>query len=98
VFPSDVRTPHDDSKVRKIFASIVKKAGLRPRGLHAMRHTFVSLLLQRRAPLAYVQKQAGHKSMDLTLNVYGHLIPGGGREDINRLDDAVPRTVIAVRL
>jgi integrase len=87
VFPSEARTPHDDSKLRKVFASIVKKAGLRPRGLHAMRHTFVSLLLQRGVSLAYVQRQAGHKSMDLTLNVYGHFIPGGGRDDINRLDD-----------
>lgn len=88
VFPSDVCTPHDDSKLRRIFKSIVKKAGLRHRGVHAMRHTFVSLLLQKRVPLAYVSKQAGHKSLDVTLNVYGHFIPGGGREDINRLDDA----------
>jgi hypothetical protein len=26
-----------------------------------------------------VQKQAGHKSMDITINVYGHFIPGGNR-------------------
>jgi integrase len=35
--------------------------------------------LQKGASLAYVSKQAGHKSMDITLNIYGHFVPGGNR-------------------
>jgi integrase len=46
VFPSDERTPLDDSNARKAFDAVVKKADLRHRSPHAMRHTFVSLLLQ----------------------------------------------------
>ena len=52
-----------------------------------MRHTYISLLLQNGESLAFVQKQAGHKSMDITLNVYGHFIPGGNREAVDRLDE-----------
>jgi integrase len=74
VFPSNVRTPQDDSKVRKIFGAIVRKAELRHRSVHAMRHCFISLLLQNGESPAYVQKQAGHKSMDITVNVYGHFM------------------------
>jgi len=77
VFPPSVGTPFDDANVGKAFAAIVKKADLRHRSLHAMRHTFISLLLQNGESPAYVQKQAGHKSMDLTINVDGHFIPGG---------------------
>ena len=90
VFPSRALTPHDDSKVRKFYLAILKKADLRHRNLHAMRHTFISLLLQHGESPAYVQKQAGHQSMDITINVYGHFIPGGNREAVNKLDDAVP--------
>jgi hypothetical protein len=66
---------------------LVEKAELRRRTPHAIRHTFVSLLLQNGESLAFVQKQAGYKSMDITLNVYGHLLPQGNREAVDRLDD-----------
>jgi len=45
-------------------------------------------LLQDGVSPAYVQKQAGHQSMDMTVNVYGHLLPDGRGADVNRLDDA----------
>lgn len=87
VFSSTARTPHDHSKVRKIFIAILKNADLRHRNLHAMRHTFISQLLQNGESPAYVQKQVGHQSMDITINVYGHFMPGGNRAAVNRLDD-----------
>jgi integrase len=87
VFPSLARTPHDHSKVRKIWIALLKKADLRFRNMHSMRHAFISLLIQAGTSVAYVQKQAGHRSMDLTLNVYGHLVPGAGRDAVDQLDD-----------
>ena len=54
------------------------------------RHTFISLLLQNGESPAYVQKQAGHKSMDIPINVYGHFIPGGNRSAVDRLDAELP--------
>jgi integrase len=87
VFASTARTPHDDSKIRKVLAAILRKADLRHRSLHAMRHTFISLLLQNGESPAYVQKQVGHKSMDITINVYGHSMPSGNRAAVDRLDD-----------
>jgi integrase len=91
VFPSTVGTPLDDSNVRKAFAAILRKADVRHRNVHAMRHTFISLLLQLGESPAYLQKQAGHKSMDITINVYGHFIPGGNRAAVDRLDDVSPK-------
>ncbi len=86
-FPAAVNTPLDPSNLGDIFAAIVRKAELRHRSPHAMRHTYISLLFQSGASPAYVQKQAGHKSMDLTIKVYGHFVPGGNREAVDRLDD-----------
>jgi integrase len=45
------------------------------------------LLLQNGESSADVQKQAGHKSMDITINVFGHFMPGGNRSVVDRLDD-----------
>ena len=35
--------------------------------------------------LPYVKEQLGHSSIKLTVDVYGHLVPGANREAVNRL-------------
>jgi integrase len=37
--------------------------------------------------LAYVRDQLGHASIRMTVDIYGHLTPGGHRAAVNRLDD-----------
>jgi integrase len=41
--------------------------------------------------LAYVRDQLGHASIQLTVDTYGHLIPGANRQAVDRLDDAPGR-------
>jgi len=33
---------------------------------------------------AYVQKQLGHHSITMTVDIYGHWIPGEGRKDLGK--------------
>ena len=54
--------------------------------LHDLRHTYASLLIQQGESLAYVQQQLGHSSIQVTVDVYGHLIPGANRAAVDRLD------------
>jgi len=77
----------DDSKVRKVFARLLTKAGLAQCNLHFLRHTFASLLIQQGESLAYVKEQMGHSSIDVTVDTYGHLVPGGNRQAVDKLDD-----------
>jgi integrase len=58
--------------------------------LHDLRHTFASLLIQQGESLAYVRDQLGHASIQLTVDTYGHLIPGANRQAVDKLDDATP--------
>ncbi len=44
---------------------------------HLLRHTFASRLLQNRESPAYVKEQLGHHSIQVTVDIYGHLFPGG---------------------
>src|SRR5260370_6002810 len=50
------------------------------------RHTFGSLLIQDGASLAYVKDQMGHSSIQITVDTYGHLIPGADIAWVDRLD------------
>ena len=62
-----------------------KSAGLRRIRFHDLRHTFATLLLQNGESLAYVKDQLGHSSIRMTVDVYGHLVPGANRQAVNKL-------------
>ena len=87
VFPSKTGAVLDAGNlVRRYFLPCVEKAGLRRIRFHDLRHTFGSLLIQDGAPITYVKEQMGHSSIQITVDVYGHLIPGADIQWIDRLD------------
>jgi integrase len=84
VFPSKAGTVIDPNNlVHYQFLPCLEHAGLRRFRFHDLRHTFGSLLIQDGASLAYVKDQMGHSSIQITVDTYGHLIPGA---DINWID------------
>ena len=87
VFPSDTGTPIEmNNFAERVFKPRLTRAGLRKVRFHDLRHTFGSLLIQAGASLAYVRDQMGHSSIQITLDVYGHLIPGASIAYVDRLD------------
>jgi integrase len=62
-----------------------KRAGLRPVGWHALRHTFASHLAMRGAPLKAIQELLGHSTIEMTTR-YAHLSPNVSREVVGLLD------------
>jgi len=64
------------SLYHRVFLPVLAKAGIRRIRLHDLRHTFGSLLLQNGASIVYVKEQMGHSSIQVTVDIYGHLIPG----------------------
>ncbi len=80
--------PLDESNVRKrLLRPCLERAGLRQIHPHVLRHTFASLLLSTGEPITYVKEQLGHASIQLTVDTYGHLIPGANKAAVDRLDD-----------
>jgi len=91
VFPSAAGTLIKPSNFRdRTWAKVLTKAGLRQIRIHNLRHTFASLLIQHGESLAYVKEQMGHHSITITVDVYGHLVPGGNKAAVDRLDDPSP--------
>jgi integrase len=60
-------------------------ARLRSRHPHDLRHTYATILLMAHISPAYVQKQLGHHSISMTVDIYGHWIPGEGRELLDKV-------------
>ena len=71
----------------RVFYKVLIKAGLRRIRIHDLRHTFASMLIQNGESLAYVRDQLGHHSIQITVDTYGHLVPGANRQAVDRLDD-----------
>jgi len=53
------------------------------------RHTYASLMLRRGVPIAYVSRQLGHSSIQITIDLYGHFVPGANRHHVEGLADAI---------
>jgi len=88
VFCSETGGPLFDRNWReRVFFKMLAKAGLRQIRVHDLRHTFATLLIEAGESLAYVRDQLGHTSIKTTVDIYGHLTPGGNREAVDRLDD-----------
>ena len=83
--------------VRNIFKRMLTKAEIRELRFHDLRHTFASLLLTNGESLAYVKEQLGHSSIQVTVDIYGHLIPGSNRNAVNRLDSTKSSTYMHMK-
>ena len=80
VFTTPQGTQLDPNNLRKrVFYRALAMAGLRRVRFHDLRHTYASLLIQQGESLAYVKDQLGHHSIQITVDTYGHLVPGGNR-------------------
>ncbi len=54
---------------------------------HDLRHTYASQLIRKGAHPKYIQEQMGHSSIQVTMDIYGHLFGGEYRHLASRLDD-----------
>jgi integrase len=73
----------------RVWLSALKRAGLAPPQprVHDLRHTAVSLAIASGANIKQVQIRAGHSSVKVTLDVYGHLFPGDDEAVAEALDE-----------
>ncbi|MEJ9212052.1 site-specific integrase [Bacillus smithii] len=50
--------------------------------VHDLRHTHATLMLLQGIPVKVVSERLGHASIEITLNIYGHLLPSIQKEAI----------------
>jgi len=76
------RYPYSQRKIQSLVKKICKRAGLDARNPHDLRHTYATVLLMAHISPVYVKEQLGHSSIEITVDTYGHWIPGEGCEGL----------------
>ena len=89
VFTAEDGRPVHADHVAQRFSRLVKAAGVPVIRFHDVRHTHASLLLARGTPVLDVSRRIGHASAAMTLDVYGHVIPGQGQRAAAAFADLV---------
>jgi site-specific recombinase XerD len=85
VLVRDDGSPVSQQTIRTFVARVERVAGLRPLGVHALRHTFCSHLAMRGVPARTVMELAGHANLTTTMG-YMHLSPRALEAGIRSLE------------
>jgi len=54
---------------------------------HDLRHSAATILLKMGVPAHVVQKIVGHSNINITLGIYGHVLPGQQEDAMGKWDD-----------
>ena len=73
------------SNFERSFQSILKRAEIAPYGIHALRHTFASMLFSKGVDVKIVSKLLGHSSVKITYDTYVHLF----EKDLERVTEVL---------
>jgi integrase len=95
VFTSLQGGPLRHSKFFLSFKAAVRDAELEPLRFHDLRHTAASLMIAQGTNVKVVQRQLGHKTAAMTLDVYADFFPDDVEELVERLDRARAAAVVA---
>jgi integrase len=87
LFTNRAGRPFDPSTVVDRAKKAWEAAGLRPIGLHECRHTYASLLIAANVNPKAISTYLGHASITITLDRYGHLMPGNQEQAAGQLND-----------
>jgi integrase len=87
VFQAPGGGPIDQNHLRnRVWIPAVKAAGIGPMRFHDLRHTCASLAIAAGADVKALQAMLGHASAAMTLDRYGHLMPGQAEAVADRFD------------
>jgi Phage integrase family len=86
-FDADGERPFDAQKLQARADKAWCKAGLKRITLHECRHTCASPMVAAGVNAKALQTFLGHNSITTTLDIYGHLMPGGEDEAAGLIDD-----------
>jgi integrase len=83
----------DDARWRCHFEVSAKAAGLGHWHPHELRHSAASLLLAQGVPLKVVSDILGHSSINITADIYAHILAPAKDDAATAMDRALTRTI-----
>ena len=91
LFPGEEgKKPMDPSPmVKRHFLPAIKAAKVPRVRFHDLRHTYASLLIDQGENPKYIQNQMGHSSINVTFDVYGHLMKDTNQKAARKLGEKI---------
>lgn len=83
---SGAEVPIDPRKYQKYFHKILKKAHVKSRKFHAIRHTFATRALELGVDIKTLSEILGHANVSITLNIYAHSLFEQKKKAIDKLN------------
>lgn len=87
IFCDNLGYPLDDKRPNRNFKSILKKLGIEPIKFHGLRHTYATRLFEAGVPPKTVQALMGHANIDVTMDIYTHVMEDTKLEAVERLNE-----------
>ncbi|MCZ6800278.1 MAG: tyrosine-type recombinase/integrase, partial [Nitrospirae bacterium] len=87
VFLSPMGFRWEERNLKRCYTKCLEASGLRHVRFHDLRHSYASHLIDLGTHSKYIQEQLGHSSIQVTMDIYGHLFPNRNKGWVNRLDD-----------
>lgn len=88
--------PVDYQSVLRRARAAWAEAGLEPIGLHECRHSYAAFMIAAGTNAKALSTYMGHSSITVTLDRYGHLLPGNEAEAVSRFDAWLERVLPAL--
>lgn len=87
VFPRQDGYFTDTGTFLDTFTRIQNKLEIKHRNVHAMRHTFATRALESGMKPIVVSRLLGHASIQITMDIYGHVIPDFAEQELEKMED-----------
>jgi integrase len=80
VFTTELGAPIDPRNLLRALTNAARTAGIEDVGLHTLRHSAATMMLNAGVPLHVVSRILGHSSVSITGDIYGHVNDSSQRE------------------
>ena len=85
LFSDDFGILHESAPMSR-WKTILRRAGLKSRGFHSLRHTYVANLLSLNVNLKHIQYRLGHSTIKTTMDTYGKILEKDKDEVARRIE------------
>lgn len=86
LFPTELGYPMDDKRPLRRLRSLERKLGLPDVTVHGLRHSYATRLLELGEPIQSISKLLGHSSVELTQDIYAHVLDEMKEKAVSKLD------------
>ena len=89
IFANTLGNPADRHNIARAYRSLCKKAGIEPRGIHTLRHTFATNWVRNSPDVPTLSRILGHADAAFTYKTYCHTDPESMKQGMDMMESFI---------